>query len=117
MDRQILEELSAAGSGFAAGLQLMAVYDILRVLRLLVPHCPAAVGAEDLLYWLYSSASVFRLIYRCSGGTVRIYMIAAVAAGMILWDRALSRRMLRVLQKAGKWIRMKHNRRKKRVRK
>lgn len=113
MDRQILEELVMTGAGFTAGLRLMAVYDMLRILRIFVPHCSAAVGAEDLIYWLYSSVSVFRLIYRGSGGTVRMYMIAAVGAGMILWDRILSRRVMGVLQKARKWIKMKNKKRKK----
>ncbi len=113
MDRQIQGELLMAGAGFAAGLRLMAVYDVLRILRMIIPHRAWVIGAEDLIYWLYASFSVFGLIYRGSGGTVRIYVIAAVGGGMVLWDRILSRRVMRVLQKVRKWIRMKGKKRRK----
>ena len=52
MDQQILEELRLAGAGFATGLQLMAVYDGLRILRIFLPHSWAAVTLEDFCYWI-----------------------------------------------------------------
>ena len=99
MDQQIMEELRLAGAGFAVGLRLMAVYDGLRILRIFVPHHGAAVGAEDFFYWMYSGFTVFGLLYRGNDGILRFYIIAAAAAGMILWDRAVSRKVTGVLQK------------------
>ena len=115
MDQQILEELRLAGSGFAAGLWLMAVYDGLRIFRILVPHRGLVTGFEDFCYWIYSGFTVFGLLYRGNGGNVRAYMIAAAAAGMILFDRAVSRRVLRVLQKCRKSLKMKFKKQKKLV--
>ena len=103
MDQQILEELRLAGAGFATGLQLMAVYDGLRILRIFVPHSWAAVGLEDFCYWIYSGLTVFALLYRGTGGSIRAYIIAAAAAGMIFWDRLVSRKVLGVLQKFRKY--------------
>ena len=40
---------------FLSGCWLMAVYDVLRLLRLAFPHGTFLTGAEDLLYWLYAS--------------------------------------------------------------
>ena len=115
MDEHIIEELYLAGAGFAAGLRLMAVYGGLRILRLFVPHHPFLAGAEDFAYWIFSSFTVFGLLYRGNGGIVRGYVIAATAAGMLLADKLVVRNVLRVLQKWKKSLKMKFNKQKKLV--
>ena len=115
MNQQIFVELRLSGAGFVTGLWLMAVYDVLRVLRIFVPHCPAAVGAEDVCYWIYAGLTAFSLVYRGNVGTVRAYIIAAAAAGMAIYDRLLSRRLLKLLQKLKKSVRIKRKKRKKLV--
>ena len=58
---------------------------------------------------------VFALLYRGTGGSIRAYIIAAAAAGMIFWDRLVSRKVLGVLQKFRKYLKMKFKKRKKLV--
>ena len=50
--------------GIAVGAILMAVYDILRFLRMLIPHGSLAVGVEDFGYWIWSGFFTFLFLYR-----------------------------------------------------
>jgi spore cortex biosynthesis protein YabQ len=87
---------------FLSGCWLMAVYDVLRLLRLAFP-----TGAEDLLYWLYASLLTFSLLYTQNSGLVRAYVIAGVFAGMVLYNNFISRILFKLLKKLIKYFKMK----------
>ena len=44
----------------------------------------AAIGAEDLIFWLGSAVYMFVQIYHTSDGSIRWYFILGVALGVIL---------------------------------
>ena len=100
-------ELSLAAAGFVLGIFLMAVYDVLRLFRFLVSHTPLWTGLEDVVYWLFSGISCFALLSVKNGGEVRIYIIASVLIGMLLWDKTFSRILPALLKKVKKHFRMK----------
>ena len=85
---------------------LMLAYDTLRVFRLIIRHGPFWTGAEDFLYWLYAGLVTFILLYEQNDGVFRAYVIGGVFAGMILYDRFISRIFFKCLKKAGKCLRM-----------
>ena len=85
---------------------LMLAYDTLRVFRLVIRHGPFWTGVEDFLYWLYAGLVTFILLYEQNDGVFRAYVIGGVFAGMILYDRFISRIFFKCLKKAGKCLRM-----------
>ncbi|HJC67224.1 MAG: spore cortex biosynthesis protein YabQ [Lachnospiraceae bacterium] len=85
----------------STGAWLMMIYDTLRVFRLAIPHRPWAIGMEDFFYWIGASLCTFSLLYEQNGGKLRAYVIGSVFAGMILYDRIVSRFLFKVLKKMG----------------
>lgn len=72
------------------GAGLMALYDVLRVFRLLVRHGWLWMGVEDLLYWIFAGFATFYLLYRENDGALRLYVIGSVLLAMIIYDRTFS---------------------------
>ena len=89
------------------GAGLMVVYDCIRVFRLLCPHRPWVVNVEDLLYGLYCAVMTFMLMYEQNDGNLRGFCIGGVILGMAVYQRLISRNLLKYLQKPVKWIKMK----------
>ena len=69
-----------------------------------------AAGIEDFFYWIYAGTATFMLLYELNDGGVRMYAVAGVFAGMILYDKIVSRFLFAALKKAGKWFKIKRNR-------
>ena len=95
----------------SGGAWLMMAYDILRLLRLAVRHSAFWTGIEDFLYWLYAAGLTFMLLYEQNDGIFRVYVVAGVFAGMLLYDRIVSRFLFQCLKKAGKCFKMIKSRR------
>lgn len=89
------------------GAVLMALYDMLRIFRLLLRHNWVWTGIEDLCYWFLAGISTFYLLYRENDGGLRFYVIAAVLIAMISYDRIFSRFFIKVLKKVGLSIKIK----------
>ena len=85
----------------------MLVYDLFRVLRLMVKHSSFVRGIEDFLFWIFAGVVTFMLLYELNDGGVRMYAVAGVFAGMILYDKIVSRFLFAALKKAGKWFKIK----------
>lgn len=124
MSRLILWETDYLISCFLLGIFLAVLYDIVRIIRIVLPHPMFAVGAEDTVYWLFTAAAVFLRLYHGNDGIIRWYAIAAAAASMLLYNRLVSRffvpvigRLLRapidflgrVLKRTGKRVKIKLN--------
>ena len=86
----IAGQLSALGSALVLGLAIGLLYDVFRVLRVRLP-LPLLGGALDLLFWLLVTAALFLHALWTEGGVVRLYMVAAVFGGAVLYFRLLSR--------------------------
>lgn len=91
----------------ATGVGLMALYDVLRVFRLLVRHGWLWMGIEDFIYWVFSGFATFYLLYRENDGALRLYVIGSILLAMIVYDRIFSANFLKLLKKVGRCIRMK----------
>lgn len=72
------------------GIFITFIYDILRVLRRVVPHSGWAVSLEDLFFWLYCAVKVFLLMYHESNGTLRWFAVLGALAGMLLYIKTVS---------------------------
>lgn len=103
----VFHETHACWRSLVVGVVLMMVYDIFRLVRLLVKHHAWLIGVEDVIYWVFASFTVFGLFYLENDGALRFYMIGAVIFGMILYDRMVSTNFFRVLKKVGRCFRIK----------
>lgn len=74
----------------ALGAFVTFVYDLLRILRRVIPHAPMVVSLEDLAFWVYCGAEVFLLMYRESNGTLRWFAVLGALAGMFIYKKAVS---------------------------
>lgn len=72
------------------GIFITFVYDILRILRRVVPHNSFFVSLEDLGFWIYCGAEVFLLMYHESNGSLRWFAVLGALAGMLLYKKWIS---------------------------
>lgn len=72
------------------GCALVAAYDVLRILRRLIPHGKWWLAAEDILYWLATAVFLFALLCRENEGLLRGFCLGATLAGMFLYNQTLS---------------------------
>ena len=97
------------------GIFITFVYDILRILRRVIPHKGFMVSLEDLAFWIYCAEKVFLMMYHESDGNLRWFAVIGALAGMILYKKAVSpwfvkyvsmglERILRVLVKIGNFL-------------
>ena len=64
-----------------SGMTAVFAYGILSCLRKLIPHSLSVIGAEDLLFWIASSAYIFSKMYETTYGSVRWFFLLGLAAG------------------------------------
>lgn len=88
---EILKEADILLKAFATGIILMLVYDLLRIIRRLIPHGNGWVSVEDFLFWMGSAITIFGMLYRENDGYLRGFSIGGVVLGMILYSLLLSR--------------------------
>ena len=79
------------GISMLAGAGLFLLYDILRIIRRILPHGTVAVGIEDFFYWLGCTGGVFVMLYRENDGMVRGFALLGMAVGTVLYYLLLSR--------------------------
>lgn len=80
----IREEMMVFLAAVAAGGIVRLVYQCIRCFRRIVSHTLAAIGVEDMIFWLGSAVYMFVQIYHTSDGSIRWYFILGVALGAVL---------------------------------
>ena len=65
-------------SAVVSGAIVRLVYQCIRCFRRIVSHTLAAIGAEDLIFWLGSAVYMFVQIYHTSDGSIRWYFVLGV---------------------------------------
>jgi spore cortex biosynthesis protein YabQ len=90
MSPGIIKELQFFGLAMLRGALLLFLYDLIRILRRIVPHGIVVIALEDVLYWMGMALLVFQLIYRENDGAVRGYALLAIAVGMYFYHQTIS---------------------------
>lgn len=73
------------------GVFVTFVYDILRIIRRVIPHGSFCVSVEDFIFWVYCGAEVFLLMYHESNGTLRWFAVTGALVGMFLYKKLFGR--------------------------
>lgn len=99
----IYEELALLSYFFLVGVFLAASYDVLRILRGIIPHGSFLVNLEDLLYWIYVAVVVFVKLYDKNDGRLRGYVFGGILVGMVVYAGSFGRicvpKLIRILQR------------------
>ena len=74
---------------FFIGIYITCVYDLLRILRRVVPHSSFWVSVEDLAFWVYCAGKVFLLMHHESDGTLRWFAVLGALVGMLLYRKTV----------------------------
>ena len=72
------------------GIFITFVYDILRILRRVIPHRAFVVSIEDRGCWLYCAEKVCLMMYHESDGNLRWFAVMGALAGMVLYKKLIS---------------------------
>ncbi len=87
----VMGELKIFGLAIIVGAVLGAVYDILRVLRITIPHKFWAVFVEDFLFVIFSGFVWFCFSVELLEGELRLYVIVGMLAGFAVYLLTLGR--------------------------
>ena len=87
----IYAELAILCSFFLVGIFLAASYDVLRILRGLIPHGTLLINLEDLIYWIYVAVVIFVQLYDKNDGQLRGYVFGGLVAGMVIYAASFGR--------------------------
>lgn len=72
------------------GIFISFLYDILRILRRVIPHADFMVSLEDILFWIYCAVRVFLLMYHESDGSLRWFAVLGALVGMSAYRKLVS---------------------------
>lgn len=75
----------------ALGMCAGVVYDVIRVLRRVVPHGSIAIQLEDMIYWLLFTLCAMMVLLWEDNGTFRIFSALAPVLGLAFYFAAFSR--------------------------
>lgn len=64
MSPEIELEICFLFHSFLMGILITVLYDLLRILRRILPHNILAISLEDFLYWIVCSLLVFAMLIR-----------------------------------------------------
>lgn len=114
MSPDIIHELYFLFHCFLMGILITVLYDILRILRRIVPHNIAVVSLEDFFYWIVCSLLIFEMLIRENNGVLRWFAVAGAMSGMFLYKKTLgflfvkyvSLLLKRILHLVGKILRI-----------
>lgn len=93
----IYAELLILGRACLIGVCMVAVYDLIRIFRRIVPHGILWISLEDILFWLTAALVEFFMLYRENNGVIRAYIIGGSAVGALVYYLLFSRLLMRVV--------------------
>ena len=72
------------------GIFITFLYDILRILRRVIPHGSILTALEDIAFWIYCAGEVFLLMYHESDGRLRWFAVMGAMVGMFSYKKLIS---------------------------
>lgn len=100
MNEAITVELQFFLISILWGAIILVIYDLLRILRRLIPHNSLFIALEDLIFWVLASVFIFAMIYTMNNGTIRGFSVMGMGIGMILYHYIFSELLVKWISKA-----------------
>lgn len=76
---------------------LMLAYDVLRILRRMIPHDSFFIALEDFFFWVIASLFIFAMIYKVNDGIIRGFSALGVVLGGVLYHYSISDFLVRTI--------------------
>lgn len=92
----IFLELDFFIKSFIMGIILLFFYDVIRASRRVIHQPDGIVGLFDVLYWCVAGALLFLLSMDENDGLIRFYALLATGLGMLLYNRTVSKLILKL---------------------
>ncbi|MDI3280519.1 MAG: spore cortex biosynthesis protein YabQ [Bacillota bacterium] len=89
------EQVIALAATVAGGMVVGFFFDLYRLVRSRLAPGPVFTQVGDLLYWAVATGAVFLLLLAGNQGEFRLYVVAGLGVGLLLYFRTLSGRVLR----------------------
>lgn len=99
MEEFIVKEASLFLDSLFMGLLVMAAYDLLRLLRRIMPHKNIFVSMEDFIFWNLAGLFIFGLIYSENDGTIRWFIIVGIIVGAWIYIRSFGTFLVKFVAK------------------
>ncbi|MCH5332612.1 MAG: spore cortex biosynthesis protein YabQ [Agathobacter sp.] len=80
--------------GLLMGACMFALYDLIRILRRLIPHGILWISAEDLVYVVAAALWFFLRVCKVNSGIIRFYFILAMGIGALAYYLILGRPLI-----------------------
>lgn len=90
MSEQIVKELTFWVIYVFAGIAITFVYDLIRILRRVFKHPKGFQSFEDILFWMFSTVFLFRLLYQLNNGIIRWFAVFGLFCGMLFYKKIFS---------------------------
>ncbi len=90
------------GECFLLGVILMFIYDILKIVRIIVKHPGWLIAIQDIIYWIISGGLMFLLLYKEDAGSIRWFAVCMVLLGMVVYYLVISRFLIPLVEKGVK---------------
>lgn len=90
MSGYIQYELQALIYFLISGILLTAIYDLLRVVRRIIPHSGLVIGIQDLIFWIASGLFLFRQIFLKCDGSIRSFAVLGTILGAVVYHMTVS---------------------------
>lgn len=103
MNELVMWEFCYIGECLLLGAGLMFLYDILRIIRIVIKHSIVIISIEDVLYWIVAGVLMFMLLYKEDAGSIRWFAVALTAGGMLIYNSGISRFVVPVVGKCIRW--------------
>ncbi len=103
MNELVIWELCYVGECLLLGAGLMFLYDVLRVMRIAIPHSIVVISIEDVLYWIVAGLLMFMLLYKEDAGSIRWFAVALTVGGMLIYNFGISRFVVPFAGKCIRW--------------
>lgn len=100
MNEAITVELQFFLISILWGVLIILAYDILRILRRLIPHNAIVLAIEDIIFWVLASLFIFAMIYTMNNGTIRGFSVMGMGIGMTLYHFIFSELFVKWMTKA-----------------
>lgn len=81
------------------GMALSLIYDIIRIIRRIIPHGTWAIAVEDILFWTFVGVFIFVISFMEIDGTIRWYTLCSVAMGAFMYYYTVSRYVVKYVTK------------------
>ena len=87
----IREEMIVFLVAVVSGAAVRLAYQCIRCFRRIIAHRLAAIGVEDMIFWIGSAIYMFVQIYHTSDGSIRWYFILGLVFGTFFCEALIRR--------------------------